>query len=135
MQTYASWDQGWSVVGDDNFIGVAYGDDQTIADNMSWDFEPIEDDTERKTEHAALLHALIYRSRIVDTEHLSGLAIDITDEFDWTGEGSARGLYTLKSEDTGDAYVSNADDIDTLVKLMNEYSEEAESDDDSDQGS
>ena len=131
MQTYASWDQGWSVVGDDNFIGVAYGDDQTIADNMSWYFGPIEDDTERKNEHATLLHALIYNSHIIDTEYLSGLAIDITDEFDWTGEGSARGLYILKSEDTGDAYVSNADDIATLVKLMDEYTE----DDDSEQGS
>lgn len=131
MQTYAQWQAGWSVVGDDNFIGVAYGDDHTIADNMSWDFEPIEDDTERKTEHAALLHALIYRSHIIDTEYLNGLSIDITDEFDWTGEGSARGLYTLKSEDTGDAYVSNADDIATLVKLMDEYTE----DDDSEQGS
>lgn len=135
MQTYASWDQGWSVVGDDNFIGVAYGDDQTIADNMSWDFEPIEDDTERKNEHAKLLHALIYNSHIIETEYLSGLIIDITDEFDWTGEGAARSLYTLKSEDTGDAYAANADNIAPLVKLMDEYTEEAESDDDSEQGS
>lgn len=135
MQVYAAWQAGWSVVGDDNFIGVAYGPDKTIADNMSWDFEPIEDDTERKTEHAALLHALFYRSHILDTEYLSGLVINITDEFDWTGEGAARGLYILKSEDTGEAYVANDDDVETLVQLMNEYTEEAEENDDSDQGS
>ena len=134
MKVYAEWPQGWSVVGDENFLGVAYGDEQTVADNMSWDFEPIEDDTERKVEHAELLHALIYRSQIVDTDRLSGIVVDTTGEFDWSGEGVARGLYTLKSEDTGDAYAANADDASTLVKLMNEYAEESE-DDDTDQGS
>lgn len=137
MQTYAEWDSGWSVVGDDNFLGVAYGPDQDIADNMSWDFETIEDDTERKTDHAALLHALVYRSQIVDTDHLSGLVVDITDEFDWLGYGAVRGLYTLKSEDTGDAYAANADDAETLVRLMQEYTDEVEvlDNDDSAQGS
>lgn len=138
MIDLANWAGGYSLVGDiDNYteLYVAYGDDTTVADNLYWDFEPEADDTERRVQFRDLLSNLTSNVQVVDTDTLTGIAFDITEEFDWSEDGRARGLYRLKSEDNGETYAANASDFTRLVKLMTEYTEEVESDDDSETGS
>ena len=138
MIDLANWAGGYSLVGDiDNYteLYVAYGDDTTVADNLYWDFEPEADDTERRVQFRDLLSNLTTNVQVVDTDTLTGIAFDITEEFDWSEDGRARGLYRLKSEDNGETYAANASDFTRLVKLMTEYTEEVESDDDSETGS
>lgn len=138
MIDLANWAGGYSLVGDiDNYteLYVAYGEDEIPADNLYWDFEPEADDTERRVQFRDLLSNLTSNVQVVDTDTLTGIAFDITEEFDWSEDGRARGLYRLKSEDNGETYAANASDFTRLVKLMTEYTEEVESDDDSETGS
>ena len=127
MTTLATWPGGFTLIGDtDNHteLYVAYGDDEIPADNLYWDFEPEEDDTERREQFRDLLNILLNSSQPVDTDTLTGVVFDITDEFDWSRDGSVRSLYTLKAEDNGVAYAANASDFTRLVKLMEEYTED-----------
>ena len=123
----AQWSDGfYKLFGDiDNHteLYITYGSDEIVADNLMWDFEPEEDLTERREQYRDLLVILLNSSQPVDTDTLTGVVFDITDEFDWTQDGSARGLYTLKSEDSGSAYAANASDFARLVKMMEEYTE------------
>ena len=138
MTNLATWPGGFTLIGDtDNHteLYVEYGDDTTVADNLYWDFEPEADDTERRVQFRDLLSNLTTNAQVVDTDTLTGIAFDITEEFDWSEDGRARGLYRLKSEDNGETYAANASDFTRLVKLMTEYTEEVESDDDSETGS
>lgn len=138
MTDLATWPGGLTLIGDtDNHteMYVAYGDDTTVADNLYWDFEPEADDTERRVQFWDLLSNLTTNVQVVDTDTLTGIAFDITEEFDWSEDGRARGLYRLKSEDNGETYAANASDFTRLVNLMTEYTEEVESDDDSETGS
>ena len=126
MTNLATWPGGFTLIGDTrNYteLYVAYGEDETPADNLYWDFEPEEDLTERREQYRDLLVILLNSSVPVDTDTLTGVVFDITDEFDWSSDGSARSLYTLKAEDNGSAYAANASDFTRLVKLMKEYTE------------
>lgn len=126
LELLGDWSQGWTILGDaDNHteLAIAYGEDQTIADNLYWDFEPEEDESLRAEQFRTVLHALTNNSRIVETDVLTGLVIDITEEFDWTQDGRARGLYSLKSEESGAIYAANSDDTDHLVSLMENYTD------------
>ena len=126
MTNLATWPGGFTLIGDTrNYteLYVAYGEDEIPADNLYWDFEPEEDLTERREQYRDLLVILLNSSVPVDTDTLTGVVFDITDEFDWSSDGSARSLYTLKAEDNGSAYAANASDFARLVKLMKEYTE------------
>lgn len=126
MINLANWSAGFTLIGDtDNHteLYVEYGDDATVADNLYWDFEPEADDTERRVQFRDLLSNLTSNVQVVDTDTLTGIAFDITEEFDWSEDGRARGLYRLKSEDNGETYAANASDFTRLVKLMEEYTE------------
>lgn len=126
MTNLATWPGGFTLIGDTrNYteLYVAYGEDETPADNLYWDFEPEEDLTERREQYRDLLVILLNSSQPVDTDTLTGVVFDITDEFDWTRDGSARSLYTLKAEDNGAVYAANASDFSRLVKLMEEYTD------------
>ena len=126
MTTLATWPGGFTLIGDTrNYteLYVAYGEDEIPADNLYWDFEPEEDLTERREQYRDLLVILLNSSHPVDTDTVTGVVFDVTDEFDWTSEGSARSLYTLKAEDNGTAYAANASDFTRLVKMMSEYTE------------
>ena len=126
MTNLATWPGGFTLIGDTrNYteLYVAYGEDETPADNLYWDFEPEEDLTERREQYRDLLVILLNSSVPVDTDTVTGVVFDVTDEFDWTSEGSARSLYTLKAEDNGTAYAANAADFARLVKMMEEYTE------------
>lgn len=134
MTNLATWPGGFTLIGDTTNhteLYVTYGEDETVADNLYWDLEPEEDDTERREQFRDLLGILLNSSHPVDTDTLTGVVFDITDEFDWSRDGAARSLYTLKSEENGTAYAANASDFSRLVKLMEEYTET----DDTDQGS
>ena len=123
MQTLAQYPNDWSVVSeqDKTFIAVAYGPDQYLAPNLVWDLGAEEDDDTRDVQFAELLELLI-EGRIVDTDYLSGIAFHIGGVYDWTGEGPARGLYRLKA--TPDkVFVERSTDVDTLVGLMQDYTE------------
>ena len=124
METLCTYTGGWHVVGDDSTLAIAFGDGRTAATNTVWDLSVIEDDTEREVEYAELLNILL-NAQLVDTEVLSGIAVDVTDEFDWYDDGRARALYTLKSEDTDNVYAANSDEFENLVSLLKEYTEEA----------
>lgn len=127
MTTLATWPGGFTLIGDTDShteLYVAYGEDEIPADNLYWDFEPEEDGTERREQFRDLLNILLNSSQPVDTDTLTGVVFDITDEFDWSRDGSARSLYTLKAEDNGVAYAANASDFTRLVKLMEEYTED-----------
>ena len=129
MTNLATWPGGFTLIGDtDNHteLYVAFGEDEIPADNLYWDFEPEEDDTERREQYRDLLSILLNSSQPVDTDTLTGVVFDITDEFDWARDGSARSLYTLKSENNGTAYAANASDFARLVKLMEEYTEDGD---------
>lgn len=126
MTNLATWPGGFTLIGDTrNYteLYVAYGEDEVPADNLYWDFEPEEDLTERREQYRDLLVILLNSSQPVDTDTVTGVVFDITDEFDWTRDGSARSLYTLKAEDNGTAYAANASDFTRLVKMMEEYTE------------
>lgn len=127
MSILATWPGGYTLIGDTrNYteLYVAYGEDETPADNLFWDFEPEDDLTERRQQFRDLLVIHLNSSVHVDTDTLTGVVFDITEEFDWTRDGSARSLYTLKSEDNGTAYAANASDFARLVKMMEEYTED-----------
>ena len=129
MTNLATWPGGFTLIGDtDNHteLYVAFGEDEIPADNLYWDFEPEEDDTERREQYRDLLRILLDSSHPVDTGTLTGVVFDITDEFDWSRDGSARSLYTLKAEDNGAAYSANASDFTRLVNLMEEYTEDGD---------
>lgn len=125
----AQWSDGfYKLFGDiDNHteLYITYGSDEIVADNLMWDFEPEEDLTERREQYRDLLIILLNSSHPVDTDTVTGVVFDITDEFDWTRDGSARSLYTLKAEDNGSSYAANASDFARLVKMMEEYTEDS----------
>lgn len=126
MTTLATWPGGFTLIGDTrNYteLYVAHGEDEIPADNLYWDFEPEEELTERREQYRDLLVILLNSSVPVDTDTVTGVVFDVTDEFDWTSEGSARSLYTLKAEDNGTAYAANASDFARLVTMMSEYTE------------
>ena len=123
----AQWSDGFYKLFGDIYnyteLYITYGSDEIVADNLMWDFEPEEDLTERREQYRDLLVILLNSSQPVDTDTVTGVVFDITDEFDWTSEGTARSLYTLKAEDNGTAYAANASDFTRLVKMMSEYTE------------
>lgn len=125
----AVWPQGWTLLGnldEHSELGLASGEDLLFEDNLYWDFSSEDDDVERAVAYTDLLNTLIYNSQIIETDYLVGYVVDVTEEYDWTDEGRARGVYTLKSEDSGEVYAANSSDLARLVKLMKDYTEEAE---------
>lgn len=125
----AVWPQGWTLRGDldeHSELGLASGEDLLYEANLYWDFSSEDDEVERAVAYTDLLNTLIYNSQIIETDYLIGYVVDVTEEYDWTDEGRARGVYTLKSEDSGEVYAANSSDLARLVKLMKDYTEEAE---------
>lgn len=122
METLATWPSGWSIVGDDTNLALAFGEDQDNAENATWDLAVYEDDTERAVEYADLLSKLL-DAKIIDTDTLSGIVVNVGQEFDFYDEGTARGLYRLKSGNTDTVYAAESDDYDRLVSLMQEYTD------------
>ena len=127
MQTLAQYKGGWSVIGepDHTFIAVAYGEDQTIAPNLAWDLSAEDDTEDRDTMFGELLDVLV-NGTTVTTDSLDGIAFAIPDQYDWTLGGRARAIYKLTSEDTGKVYYDRADDLDTLLSAMRDYTDEPE---------
>lgn len=125
MEKLIEWPkQGWSVVGDlrgDKYLALSVNG-STDASGHEWHLTVIEDDTERAVEFATLL-TYLREAEIVQTDHLSGIVVDVTEEFDWEGEGPVRGLYTLASDDTEDTYIAYGDTVDELRQKMLDYSE------------
>ena len=119
METLASWRTGWTIVADadDTYLAIAHGEEPS--DNISWEMSDIENDTDRAAQFTDLLDRLL-GATLVDTDHLSGIVVDITG-YDEDRIGDIRGIFTLKDEDSDTVYVENGTDLDSVLKIMREY--------------
>lgn len=133
MEVLAQWPNGWKVIAeaDESFISLTRDENNTPSPNATWDLSDEEDLVERRVIFADLLDRLI-EATIIDTEHVSGLVVDISG-YDYLQIGNVRGEFILKSEDTGQTYIGNGENLEEVVTALRAYTPEVENSDDSDQ--